>query len=101
MTYQDERLRAHEDLPDREGPAGPGATAPETPRVPSRRRNGHLWLWLVVGLGALGVGIAIGDGLLIAAGLVVAGAAAQLFDPDRRRRGPRRRSGGARHLPAP
>lgn len=31
MTYQDERLRAHEDLPDRESPAGPGATVPETP----------------------------------------------------------------------
>ncbi|AEN13769.1 MULTISPECIES: hypothetical protein [unclassified Streptomyces] len=99
MTYQDERLRTHEDLPEREVPVDAGRTTRTAPRASRPRRTGHLWLWLVAGLTALGVGIAVGHGLLIAAGLVVAGAAAQLFDPDRRREG--RRGGGARRLPAP
>ncbi|WP_326701137.1 hypothetical protein OG909_29850 [Streptomyces sp. NBC_01754] len=99
MTYQDERLRVHEDLPDREVPVGAGSTTRGTSRASRPRRNGHLWLWLVAGLTALGVGIAIGHGLLLATGLVVAGAAAQLFDPDRRR--DRRSGGSSRHLPAP
>ncbi|GAA2922816.1 DUF3040 domain-containing protein [Streptomyces argenteolus] len=54
------------------------------PRPPRAYRRGLAWLWLGAGLGALISGIVIGHGLLIAAGLVVAGVAGQLFDPQRR-----------------
>ncbi|HEY9438809.1 MAG TPA: DUF3040 domain-containing protein [Streptomyces sp.] len=60
-------------------------------------RSYHAWLWLVVGLVAMGFGIAVGHGLLIAAGLVAAGVAGQLFDPERRGRG--RSGSGNRYAP--
>lgn len=58
-----------------------------TPRRDARQgvRPGRTWLWLTVGVVGLVTGIVIGHGLLIAAGLVVAGMAGQLLDPQRRR----------------
>lgn len=94
----EERLR-HED------PAFTDSTADENRGHARRRasRSYHAWLWLVVGLVALGIGIAVGHGLLIAAGLVAAGAAGQLFDPERRGRnhGGGRNRGGRRGRPGP
>lgn len=55
------------------------------PCRPREYRHGTAWLMLVVALGGLALGIVIGHGLLIAGGLVLAVAAAHLFDPDRGR----------------
>ena len=63
------------DLPD-----GPGRTRP------GRGDRRHIaWFLLAIGLGGFAVGIAIGHGLLIAAGLVLAGLGGHLFEhkPDR------------------
>ncbi|GGZ20320.1 hypothetical protein [Streptomyces nitrosporeus] len=95
MTHQDERI--HDTVP----PPGRARPAPDRPR-PAAGRTGRTprpgrpvrttlaWVWLVAGLAALLTGIGIGHGLLIAAGLVVAGVGGQLFDPDRRPGGRRR-----------
>lgn len=55
---------------------------------PSRR---PAWLVLVAGLVLLVTGVAVGHGLLIATGLVVAGVGAHLFDGPFPRRDPPRR----------
>ncbi|MFD5123543.1 DUF3040 domain-containing protein [Streptomyces sp. NPDC058385] len=47
------------------------------------RANRRAWLLLAVALALLGTGIALAHGLLIAAGLVLAGAAGELLDPKR------------------
>ncbi|MFI8006389.1 hypothetical protein [Streptomyces sp. NPDC086010] len=82
----------HEGLSSLEGrsrEAGPDHAGTPVRDVPRGRGYGSAWLWLAIGIAGLGTGIAIGHGLLIAGGLVLAGMAGQLFDPDRRR--PRRR----------
>ncbi|MEV7085935.1 DUF3040 domain-containing protein [Streptomyces sp. NPDC093085] len=56
-----------------------------TPYPPREYRHGTAWLTLAVALGGLALGIVIGHGLLIAGGLVLAGIAGHLFDPDRAR----------------
>ncbi|MFD5753233.1 DUF3040 domain-containing protein [Streptomyces sp. NPDC127033] len=58
-----------------------------TPCRPREYRHGTAWLMMAVALGGLALGIVIGHGLLIAGGLVLAGIAAHLFDPDRVRAG--------------
>ncbi|MCK8681779.1 MULTISPECIES: DUF3040 domain-containing protein [Streptomyces] len=55
------------------------------PLRPREYRHGLTWLLLAAALALFGLGVALGDGLLIATGLVGAGAAAHRFDPDRRR----------------
>ncbi|MEU1211615.1 hypothetical protein ACFYSH_08055 [Streptomyces sp. NPDC005791] len=82
MVHQDEwRSRSSGVCP------GPSREALRPAGRQRRRPNATTaWVWLVVGLGALMTGIAVGHGLLIAAGLVAAGVGGQLFDPDRRRR---------------
>ncbi|MEK8145872.1 DUF3040 domain-containing protein [Streptomyces sp. M10(2022)] len=95
MAHHDERLRDIEDRfqyedPDFANAMAQGVPVPAAEPVRPRLALAHR------GLSALGIGIAVGHGLLIAAGLVAAGAAGQLFDPDRRGRGrgrqlPRRR----------
>ena len=57
-------------------------------------RSYHAWLWLVVGLVAMGVPSPL---YMLAAGLVAAGVAGQLFDPERRGRG--RSGSGNRYAP--
>ncbi|MER5556899.1 hypothetical protein ABT001_35545 [Streptomyces sp. NPDC002793] len=82
MPHYDERprgLKDHRigsDSPERAGT--PGRDAP-------RHRPSGTWLWLTIGVVGLLTGIVIGHGLLIAAGLVVAGMAGQLLDPQRPR----------------
>ncbi|MFD9423017.1 MULTISPECIES: DUF3040 domain-containing protein [unclassified Streptomyces] len=83
MPTYDERLRDIEERLRHDDPGFAASLSGGSPRPPRDYRRGHAWLWLVVGLAALGVGIAVGHGLLIAAGLVVAGVAGQLFDPQR------------------
>ncbi|MEV2243435.1 hypothetical protein [Streptomyces sp. NPDC049970] len=109
MPHYDERLSGIEERPhDDERSSGPrdrrsrhderpGGTEsrprtgdPEHPVAPRRgasrgRHDGLVLLWLAVGVVALLAGIFIGHGLLIAAGLVVAGMAGQLLDPRRTR----------------
>ncbi|MFJ4964593.1 hypothetical protein EES43_26810 [Streptomyces sp. ADI96-02] len=85
MPTYDERLRDLEERLRREDPGFAEAMSCGPPRGPREYRHRNTWLWLAAGLVALGVGIAVGHGLLIAAGLVVSGAAAQHFDPQRGR----------------
>ncbi|MET8879414.1 DUF3040 domain-containing protein [Streptomyces rubiginosohelvolus] len=85
MPTYDERLRDLEEQLRHDDPGFAEAMSDGTPRSPREYRRRNAWLWLAVGLAALGMGIAMGHGLLIAAGLVVAGAAAHLFDPQRGR----------------
>lgn len=85
MPTYDERLRALEEQLHRDDPGFAAAMSDGTPRSPREYRRRNAWLAMAFGLAALGMGIAIGHGLLIATGLVVAGAAAHLFDPQRGR----------------
>ncbi|MFJ9637883.1 DUF3040 domain-containing protein [Streptomyces sp. NPDC101178] len=86
MPTYDEQLRALEEQLHRDDPGFAAAMADGTPRSPREYRRRNAWLAMAFGLTALGMGIAIGHGLLIATGLVVSGAAAHLFDPQRGRR---------------
>ncbi|MDQ0988298.1 DUF3040 domain-containing protein [Streptomyces sp. V2I9] len=85
MPKYDERLRELEQQLRHDDPVFAEAMSGGTPRPPREYRRRTAWLWISVGLAVLGAGIAAGDGLLIAAGLVVSGAAAHLFDPQRGR----------------
>lgn len=51
------------------------------PPRPREYRHARAWRWLLAAAAALAVGVAPPHGLLLAAGLVLAGLAAQLFDP--------------------
>ncbi|CAM5591730.1 MULTISPECIES: DUF3040 domain-containing protein [Streptomyces] len=82
---QDARLRALEDHLHAQDPRFSEAMDAGEPRPPREYRRGRAWLLLLAGLTALGVGIGVGHGLLLATGLVVAGIAVHLFDPDRPR----------------
>lgn len=77
---------------EREDPEFARALASGRPRRPREYRRGRAWSVLTAALACLGTGIAIGHGLLIATGLVVAGTAGYLFDPPERR--PQRRPHG-------
>ncbi|MEU5170571.1 MULTISPECIES: hypothetical protein [Streptomyces] len=83
MPHYDERLRGIE---DRLGDDRSERADDPDRGAPREHRPGPAWLWLTVGVGGLVTGIVIGHGLLIAAGLVVAGMAGQLLDPQRSRR---------------
>lgn len=85
MSHHDARLRDLEDRLRRDDPQFASAMADGRPQRPREYRHGWAWLMLAVGLAAFAVGIVIGHGLLIATGLVVAGAAGHLFDPERGR----------------
>ncbi|MFI2780074.1 hypothetical protein [Streptomyces sp. ALB3] len=94
MPHHDEKPRASRDGlrtddPGRVGgpeQTGPGrADRPAREAVRGRHPGRHAWLWLTLGLVGLVVGIVIGHGLLLAAGLVVAGMSGQLLDPQRSR----------------
>jgi len=87
MPHYDERLRGLEDRPRTDDPERADAPVRDAGREASRgtRPSRQTWLWLTVGVVGLLAGIFIGHGLLIAAGLVVAGMAGQLLDPQRSR----------------
>lgn len=61
------------------------------PCPPREYRYARAWLLLAAALAVLGTGIAVAHGLLIAAGLVLAGVAGEMFDPHR---GERHRGSG-------
>ena len=74
------------DLEDRlrhEDPRFARAMQRGRPCRPQEYRHGRSRLLLVAATAVLGVGITLGNGLLIAAGLVGLGAAAHGFDPPR------------------
>ncbi|MFJ3704575.1 MULTISPECIES: hypothetical protein [Streptomyces] len=83
MAHYDERLHGFEDRLRREQTEH---GVPERNASRGFRPGPTTWLWLAVGVVGLLTGIFIGHGLLIAAGLVVAGMAGQLLDPQRGRR---------------
>ncbi|WP_369206498.1 DUF3040 domain-containing protein [Streptomyces sp. PU-14G] len=58
------------------------------PCRPREYRRGAAWSSLAVGVTLFGLGVVISDGILLTSGLVVAGAAGHLFDPERRRPSP-------------
>ncbi|MEW2138908.1 DUF3040 domain-containing protein [Streptomyces sp. NPDC005409] len=61
------------------------------PRRPREYRHGRHWLALSLALAAVVTGAMVPHGLLLAAGLVLAALAVNLFDTTRRRRLRRRR----------
>ncbi|MEU1871636.1 hypothetical protein RKD37_004452 [Streptomyces ambofaciens] len=86
---EDRRLTEIETRLRREDPRFARAFADGRPRRPREYRYHRAWLLLAGALGALATGMFLAHGLLIAAGLVFAGVAGELFDPHRRERGTR------------
>ncbi|KOX24445.1 MULTISPECIES: DUF3040 domain-containing protein [unclassified Streptomyces] len=72
---------------------GPGEGRPRRPR---EYRRGRAWLAMGLALAAVVVGGIVPHGLLLAAGLVTAALAVNLFDPRERRLGRHRRGSGGR-----
>lgn len=79
---EDARLVDLETRLEREDPRFARAMRNGRPAPPREYRRTGAWWGLVLGLAVLGSGIALAQGLLIAAGLVLAGMAGQLVDPD-------------------
>ncbi|MFJ1646398.1 DUF3040 domain-containing protein [Streptomyces sp. NPDC088258] len=82
-TYEDQRLDGLAERLRRDDPRFARALRTGAPCVPREYRRGAAWSTLGVALCKFALGVALGHGLLIAAGLVLAGAAGHLFDPDR------------------
>ncbi|WP_217161867.1 DUF3040 domain-containing protein [Streptomyces sp. AC512_CC834] len=82
----DHRLGEIESRLHHEDPRFARAFADGRPRRPREYRYRRAWLLLAAALGALATGMFLAHGLLIAAGLVFAGVAGELFDPHRRER---------------
>ncbi|MFE0794433.1 DUF3040 domain-containing protein [Streptomyces mutabilis] len=82
----DQRLSEIEYHLHREDPRFADALDAGRPRRPREYRPGRAWLLLATALAVLGAGLFLAHGLLIAAGLVMAGIAAELLDPHRRGR---------------
>ena len=85
----DRRLKEIEALLDQEDPRFARALEAGRPCRPREYRHARAWLLLAVAMAVLGTGIALAHGLLIATGLVLAGMAGELFDPERDARGHR------------
>lgn len=77
----DRRLREIEERLRREDPRLARALATGRPHEPRAYRRRALWLLLAVALAVLGTGVVVAHGLLIAAGLVLAGVAGELLSP--------------------
>ncbi|MCK1818988.1 DUF3040 domain-containing protein [Streptomyces sp. XM83C] len=103
----DRRLGEIESRLHRDDPRFADALAAGRPRRPREYRRTGAWLLLAVALTALGAGITLAHGLLIATGLVLAGTAAELSDPHRGTRAhrgpadPHRGTRGHRGPPGP
>ncbi|MFM9371964.1 DUF3040 domain-containing protein [Streptomyces sp. Da 82-17] len=83
--YDDERLGDIAARLARDDPEFARAIGSGRPCRPREYRHGRAWLALTLALACLGVGIAVGHGVVIGAGLILAGASAPHFDPHRRR----------------
>lgn len=81
--FDDEHLRDIEAQMRRDDPRFAKALGSGRPCRPREYRRGRAWLVLAIALTCLGIGIAIGQGLLIATGLVLAGIGGHMFDPHR------------------
>ncbi|MFD8050415.1 DUF3040 domain-containing protein [Streptomyces chartreusis] len=81
--FDDPRLGEIESHLHREDPRFARALGAGRPCQPREYRRTRAWLLLAVALAVLGAGFAMAHGLLIAAGLVLAGMAAELLDPQR------------------
>ncbi|KOG31020.1 DUF3040 domain-containing protein [Streptomyces resistomycificus] len=81
----DELLVALQARFERDDPRFARAMSAGRPFQPREYRHTRAWWSLAVALAVLVAGVVVADGLLIATGLVLAGMAAQLFDPQRSR----------------
>ncbi|MBR8640123.1 DUF3040 domain-containing protein [Streptomyces tuirus] len=90
---EDDRLDDLAARLEREDPRFARAMRSGRPARPREHRRTGAWWGVALGVALLGSGIALAQGLLIAAGLVLVGMAAQLVDPDPARLG---RPGGRR-----
>ncbi|KAB2976511.1 MULTISPECIES: DUF3040 domain-containing protein [unclassified Streptomyces] len=84
-TSDDDRLVALETRLLRDDPRFVRRFRAGRPARPHEYRRTRAWWLLGVGLTTLGTGIAVADGLVIAAGLVLAGIAVERCDPQRTR----------------
>jgi hypothetical protein len=82
----DERLDALAAGLQRDDPRFADALRAGRPTRPREYRQARAWWALALATAVLITGTALGEGLLIATGLVLAGIAAELFDPHRMRR---------------
>ncbi|MZE81096.1 DUF3040 domain-containing protein [Streptomyces xinghaiensis] len=89
--FDDQRLSEIEQRFHREDPRFAHALGAGRPCRPREYRYPWPWLLLAAALAVLGAGMALAHGLLIATGLVLAGMAGELLDPERdaRRHPPR------------
>ncbi|PNG19943.1 DUF3040 domain-containing protein [Streptomyces cahuitamycinicus] len=84
MAHFDERLlKDLEQQMEHSDPRFAQALDSGRPRRPREYRHGPAWLVLAGALAMVVTGMVLPNGLLIAAGLVVAGIAGHLFDPHR------------------
>ncbi|MGW4736401.1 DUF3040 domain-containing protein [Streptomyces shenzhenensis] len=84
--FDDERLVNLAARLERDDPRFARALGAGRPARPREYRRTGAWWGLATGAIALGAGVFLPHGLLIASGLVVMGIAVQLLDPDRTRR---------------
>lgn len=89
--HEDDRLRALASGTEHDDARFAKALADGRPERPREYRRGRAWCSLVGACAVFVAGLALPHGLLLAAGLVLAGMTASLFDPHRRHpgRGPR------------
>ncbi|MFD7556231.1 MULTISPECIES: hypothetical protein [unclassified Streptomyces] len=66
------------------------ATRPDDPRLTRGQRQALAWTGLLPALAAIVTGAMVPNGMLLAAGLIMAALAVNLFDPARPRRWPTR-----------
>ncbi|GHA88665.1 DUF3040 domain-containing protein [Streptomyces termitum] len=78
---EEERLGAIEDRLRRDDPGFVRALAAGRPRRPREERPVRAWALLAAAFALLACGVVLPHGLLIAAGLVLAGLAADRFPP--------------------
>ncbi|MFJ3670525.1 DUF3040 domain-containing protein [Streptomyces sp. NPDC090106] len=83
--FEDQRLVALAARYERDDPGFAHAMSTGVPRRRRAVRRVAMWWVLAVSLAVFGIGVLVPSGLLIAAGLVFAGVAAQLLDPHRDR----------------
>ncbi|MGW7298958.1 DUF3040 domain-containing protein [Streptomyces sp. NPDC054829] len=81
--FPDKRLAEIESRLHREDPRFARGLGDGHPCRPREYRHTRAWLLLGTALAVLAAGIVLAHGLLISAGLVLAGMAGELFDPQR------------------